>query len=151
MQMLTNLLREELQAFEKQIVLLEVSRESEYINGALTDKLKHCSSDLSGVSKEIHRYKDLYDDNFESSDDPWELVPRMSAIDRDSLDFPSRVTWDDDAGIDSSDSLENPYADFEQFAPLSRSEGRIAVKPDRGPLPNRTASSSGVGRFKCLL
>jgi hypothetical protein len=138
--MLTNLLREELQAFEKQIVGLELSRESDLISGAMADKLRHYSSDLSEVSEEIHRYKDLYidrvprkdidmgdlyGDHSEASEDLWDVisVPKLSDNERASLELPSRVTWDDDGGIDSSDSLEDPFVDDEQFAPR-RSSGQ---------------------------
>lgn len=102
-----NLLREELQACEKQILGLEITRESDSINGAIFAQMDHCASDMSGVSMEINRYKGLYGDSADVGAH-WDLLREASDIDRDSLEFPSHRAWDDDAA-DSSDSLEDPF------------------------------------------
>ena len=108
---LTNLLREELQACEKQILGLEMSRESENISGTISAQMDHCASDMTGVSIEINRYKGLYGAPSDVRMH-WDLLHEASDIDRDSLEFPVKRTWDEDAA-DSSDSLEDPFVSGE--------------------------------------
>jgi len=107
-EVLTKLLREELQACERQVVGLEMTRESDNVSGELSQQLSHSASDLGSLTKEIDRYKGLYGDSFDI--DEWAFNRKKPDLERDSLDISSaRGNWDDDAAEDSSDSLEHPF------------------------------------------